>query len=78
MGDTGWCSKGPPFSQPRCSRSCLGVEPVEPGGGLRAKRTHLTVFTAQSVGAHGIGLQGARAGIAAEVHTFLQRGVGFT
>lgn len=57
--------------------SCLRVEPAEAGGGLGAKRTHLTVFAAQPVGTHGVWLQGARGGVATEIQTFLQRGVGF-
>lgn len=40
------CGKELQFPQHRGRVSCLRVEPAEAGGGLGAKRTHLTVFAA--------------------------------
>lgn len=55
-----------------CSSPCVGVEPVEPMGDLGSRRTHLAVFTAQSVRTDSIWLQGTGGGIAAEILTFLE------
>ena len=47
-------------------------------GDLGSRRTHPAVFTAQSVRADSVWLQGTGGGIAAEILTFLETGRGLT
>lgn len=61
-----------------CSLPCNGDEPAEPLGDLGSRRTHPAVFTAQSVRADSVWLQGTGGGIAAEILTFLEMGTGLT
>lgn len=56
----------------------VGVDPLEPVGGLGTRWTHLAVFTAQPMCAHSVRLQGTGGGIAAEIRTFLERGICLT
>ena len=57
---------------------CVTVEPADCTGDLGTGRTHLAVFTAQSVRADSIWLQGTGGGVAAEIQTLLETGTGLT
>lgn len=61
-----------------CSSPHIGVEPAEPVGDLGSRGTHLAGFTAQSVRADSVWLQGTGGGIAAEILAFLEMGRGLT